>query len=684
MACATGSPLPACVPPLPQRLWHRLGLRVGDTRQLYFAFRDMAKGKDFIARVDWHLQTEVDRNTVFGERTFDAFNTSGSGKLYAEEFIASCWNFLLFARWSLIEFAYFLYDVKGHGYLETADLDKLVQQIYNAPGAKNSKLIRAARDELAELPNREGRVPLKVFMAWIEKHPSFLFPAYNLQKQLQKRVCGQGFWRSATSFRATQEGATGKRGPAQRALTPAQWRSMVADVIEREHQAHIDDDDDARPGHRSIRRSVAITDRDATNLPSAHAARADHGPPPGRAQVAPRGVGGSWMVEEEGSGGAAAAKTRVVAFEDDGDAKARDSDDNGGGGGRAGRDDADALAARQLGRAVAPDATGGSARPKRGRRGSAAGMAAAQDLASRGVNMAALARLGDELDDDPDAAVSIRNETKRRASAALDSALARFGLERDGEDKRRARTAAIERRKRELAMKHFALGDGGAASTSTSTADAARQRRGSGAKRKKKKLDDDELWEPPPGMFNTQRRKSGSMRLDEMHNKPKQKFGLGYWHAHEDADVVDHGDKRRPRVADGHFVDVQTLTNRSSTMDAGSATRARAYAAARHMGGHAGTEHHRPRHSHTGGSTAAAAAAGGSSPYGGGSYGAAAAAGGAQSLQRASRRSHAGRAERSTSPSRREVIDKSGKLKRMGSRRKSMEMIDYLAYREEM
>ena len=82
-----------------------------------------------------------------------------------------------------------MYDLDSDGELSVPELEGMVGELYGQNGG-NKCLNEAV--EFAE--HRGGALKLNSFIAFTASHQMLLFPMFNLQRKLQKRVFGTGYW----------------------------------------------------------------------------------------------------------------------------------------------------------------------------------------------------------------------------------------------------------------------------------------------------------------------------------------------------------------------------------------------------------------------------------------------------------------------------------------------------------
>ena len=70
---------------------------------------------------------------------------------------------------------------------------------------------------------REGLITQNNFVKYAEKHPTMLWPVYTMQRQLQMRLGGVGFWKQATQQRQ-------ERAQQNTALQYGNFKSVISTI----------------------------------------------------------------------------------------------------------------------------------------------------------------------------------------------------------------------------------------------------------------------------------------------------------------------------------------------------------------------------------------------------------------------------------------------------------------------
>ena len=136
---------------------------------------------------------DLDR-TRFSKRVFQIMDEDGSGKIDFREFVCSLWNYASLGRANLVLFAFDLYDKDSSGSISNSEVKEMLMDIYGKT-FKNSAHARSVEAQLDAMEGAMGIIDVETFREFSRKHPALLFPAYNMQENIQAKVLGTEFWR---------------------------------------------------------------------------------------------------------------------------------------------------------------------------------------------------------------------------------------------------------------------------------------------------------------------------------------------------------------------------------------------------------------------------------------------------------------------------------------------------------
>lgn len=104
---------------------------------------------------------------------------------------------------------------------------------------------------------REGLITQNNFVKYAEKHPTMLWPVYTMQRQLQMRLGGVGFWKQATQQRQ-------ERAQQNTALQYGNFKSVIS-TIQRQSSRFVALPATEEDGNKS---SAGVVAKDSAKSPS--------------------------------------------------------------------------------------------------------------------------------------------------------------------------------------------------------------------------------------------------------------------------------------------------------------------------------------------------------------------------------------------------------------------------------
>eukprot|EP01038_Epipyxis_sp_PR26KG_P009776 gene9776-13151_t len=167
--------------------------------KLYKLFRKVdLDGSGTIGLGELLMHIDLER-TPFTTRIFSIFDEDGSGAIDFREFVLSLWNYLTLSNATLVLFAFDLYDKDSSGVLSFSEIEIMLRDIYGKNVEKNyhSKAILA---DLVAMDRMED-VDIDAFSKYVKLHQAMLFPAFQMQQQLQRKFFGTSFWERQGSKR---------------------------------------------------------------------------------------------------------------------------------------------------------------------------------------------------------------------------------------------------------------------------------------------------------------------------------------------------------------------------------------------------------------------------------------------------------------------------------------------------
>ncbi|KAG2868033.1 hypothetical protein PC119_g2970 [Phytophthora cactorum] len=144
------------------------------------------------------------KRSRFSEKAFSVMDRNGSGEVDFIEFVLAVWNYCSFNHASLVRFAFDLYDVDGSGEIEHDEVVRCVREVWGSSWetSPNAHKIVEKLDTIME-NTVSNRLSANLFQEFAVRHPMLLFPAFELQMEIQRKVLGKRFWSRAAEKRGS-------------------------------------------------------------------------------------------------------------------------------------------------------------------------------------------------------------------------------------------------------------------------------------------------------------------------------------------------------------------------------------------------------------------------------------------------------------------------------------------------
>jgi len=124
---------------------------------------------------------------------FKLFDEDGSGKIDFREFVISVWNFCSYNPKNLGIFAFSLFDHDNSNVLDIMEVRNLVDSVYGENHG-NQRVERVLKLLDAD---GNGQINLQEFILYNKKYPILLYPAFQIQSTIRRKVLGDTFWKKA-------------------------------------------------------------------------------------------------------------------------------------------------------------------------------------------------------------------------------------------------------------------------------------------------------------------------------------------------------------------------------------------------------------------------------------------------------------------------------------------------------
>lgn len=187
-----------------------LHMTLADAKLLYLFFTEIDADGSGEVDLDEFFSYLGLKQSPWSRRVFTLFDADGSGEIDFREFVVALYSYCTADKPGLIAFAYQLYDTDGSKLLDLEEVTQLIREVYGDEYKSSRraqrlmvKIQEVAQDAVAHLPPTTSPpdVTEATFTKFCRKNPALLFPAFQLQRELQERVMGVKFWNRQTKGR---------------------------------------------------------------------------------------------------------------------------------------------------------------------------------------------------------------------------------------------------------------------------------------------------------------------------------------------------------------------------------------------------------------------------------------------------------------------------------------------------
>lgn len=149
----------------------------------------------------WEMLEHLNlHRSKFTKRIFTIMDEDGSGEIDFREFVVAMWNYCTLGKAALILFAFDLYDNDNSGKIDISEIQLMLKEVYGKD-QKDSQQARNVMTQLQKYGKGEEEIDKEAFSEFVRRNPALLYPAFQLQQQLQKKVMGLGFWEDLAQAR---------------------------------------------------------------------------------------------------------------------------------------------------------------------------------------------------------------------------------------------------------------------------------------------------------------------------------------------------------------------------------------------------------------------------------------------------------------------------------------------------
>ena len=175
-------------------------------------------GDAFMSLDEFHDMLSMKRSKLT-ERIFAILDRNNSGEVDFGEWFCTIWQYLSYSRMSLMSLAFEIMDRDGNGLIDADEArefiedmrdsgfgkDKFVnytQLVLDIAAAKNAQDSVAHSKSKRDEKKKAKEIDEPIWMRYVLKNPSLLYPALQIQDTLRERIGGRAFWEAATEKRA--------------------------------------------------------------------------------------------------------------------------------------------------------------------------------------------------------------------------------------------------------------------------------------------------------------------------------------------------------------------------------------------------------------------------------------------------------------------------------------------------
>jgi Ca2+-binding EF-hand superfamily protein len=112
------------------KIFDAMTIKKSDLYQLYQIYGVIDTDKGGSIDINEFISYLELANTPFSRRVFSIFDEDHSGEIDFFEFVVSVWNYCTLSKYTLVMFAFDMYDKHGKGYLSLEAVETMCKEIY--------------------------------------------------------------------------------------------------------------------------------------------------------------------------------------------------------------------------------------------------------------------------------------------------------------------------------------------------------------------------------------------------------------------------------------------------------------------------------------------------------------------------------------------------------------------------
>lgn len=178
-----------------------LGINEHESRQLFKFFSKIdVDASGSIQKLELLDFLDIDR-TIFSRQVFSAMDEDGNGNIDFREFVISLWNYCTLGHDALTLFTFDIYDTNCDNKINLKEMEKLLKDLYGKKYQSNDYAMK-----LFHKVELDHEIQFLEFRDFCRKHNCILFPAFEIQRRIQKKVLGKSFWKRLSQKRLVMIG----------------------------------------------------------------------------------------------------------------------------------------------------------------------------------------------------------------------------------------------------------------------------------------------------------------------------------------------------------------------------------------------------------------------------------------------------------------------------------------------
>jgi Ca2+-binding EF-hand superfamily protein len=164
-------------------------LEVEDLAKLHSKFRRHDKDNSGTIDLGEFYKMVEEQRSVFGDAIFDLIDVDDSASVTFSELVSAILTYGMFAKEEVLKYCFFVFDKDKNGYIEEEELHALLDILHDHDVKGNMKTAMGKFDT-----NGDGKVDFEEFKQLHAEFPTLIYPAFRLQKNIQKNLLGDKWW----------------------------------------------------------------------------------------------------------------------------------------------------------------------------------------------------------------------------------------------------------------------------------------------------------------------------------------------------------------------------------------------------------------------------------------------------------------------------------------------------------